>query len=80
MEHQLTFAGSKFSSKRRQTRKEIFLSRMDALLPGSMLLELIWRTEHPELISGENSAEALLVKIQAAKTALDGKKKKGKAA
>ena len=39
-----------------------------------------WRTEHPELISGENSAEALLAKIQAAKAALDGKKKKGKAA
>lgn len=39
-----------------------------------------WRAEHPELISGENSAEALLAKIQAAKAALDGKKKKGKAA
>jgi type I restriction enzyme S subunit len=39
-----------------------------------------WRAEHPELISGENSAEALLAKIQAAKAALEGKKKKGKAA
>ena len=39
-----------------------------------------WRAEHPELISGENSADALLAKIQAAKAALDGKKKKGKAA
>ena len=39
-----------------------------------------WRAEHPELISGENSAEALLAKIQAAKAALDGKKKKGKVA
>ncbi len=38
-----------------------------------------WRAEHPELISGENSAEALLAKIQAAKTALDGKKKRTKA-
>ncbi|MDT4637393.1 hypothetical protein RPF85_10310, partial [Escherichia coli] len=28
MSHQLTFADSKFSTKRRQTRKEIFLSRM----------------------------------------------------
>ncbi|MEH8120406.1 hypothetical protein Q7I34_01260, partial [Aeromonas veronii] len=27
MNHQLTFADSEFSSKRRQTRKEIFLSR-----------------------------------------------------
>ena len=33
MSHQLTFADSEFSSKRRQTRKEIFLSRMDQLLP-----------------------------------------------
>ena len=30
MSHQLTFADSEFSSKRRQTRKEIFLSRMGA--------------------------------------------------
>ncbi len=28
MSHQLTFADSEFSTKRRQTRKEIFLSRM----------------------------------------------------
>ncbi|MCL7119521.1 hypothetical protein MWK04_02870, partial [Escherichia coli] len=27
MSHQLTFADSEFSSKRRQTRKEIFFSR-----------------------------------------------------
>ncbi|MCK3245935.1 hypothetical protein MZH08_02045, partial [Escherichia coli] len=27
MSHQLTFADSEFSTKRRQTRKEIFLSR-----------------------------------------------------
>ena len=37
-----------------------------------------WRAEHPELISGENSAEALLAKIQAAKAALGGKKKSSK--
>ena len=41
MEHQLTFADSEFSSKRRQTRKEIFLSRMETLLPWAMLLERI---------------------------------------
>lgn len=41
MQHQLTFADSEFSTKRRQTRKEIFLSRMDALLPWAMLLEII---------------------------------------
>ena len=40
MKHQLTFADSEFSTKRRQTRKEIFLSSMDALLPWSMMLEL----------------------------------------
>ena len=33
MSHQLTFADSEFSSKRRQTRKEIFLSRMNQILP-----------------------------------------------
>jgi len=33
MSHQITFADSEFSSKRRQTRKELFLSRMDQLLP-----------------------------------------------
>ncbi|MAC47423.1 MAG: IS5/IS1182 family transposase, partial [Oceanospirillum sp.] len=41
MSHQLTFADSEFSSKRRQTRKEIFLSRMDNLLPWTQLLEVI---------------------------------------
>ena len=33
MSHQLTFADSEFSTKRRQTRKEIFLSRMEQILP-----------------------------------------------
>ena len=33
MSHQLTFADSEFSNKRRKTRKEIFLSRMDELMP-----------------------------------------------
>lgn len=33
MSHQLTSADSEFSNKRRKIRKEIFLSRMDALLP-----------------------------------------------
>ena len=41
MSHQLTFADSEFSSKRRQTRKEIFLSRMDQLLPWQNMLEVI---------------------------------------
>ena len=38
MSQQLTFADSEFSSKRRLTRKEIFLSRMDTLLPWPQLL------------------------------------------
>lgn len=41
MEHQLTFADSEFSSKRRQTRKEIFLSRMNAILPWAKHLVVI---------------------------------------
>jgi|GEM_PF-1360431 hypothetical protein len=41
MSQQLTFADSEFSSKRRQTCKELFLSRMDNLLPWPQLLEVI---------------------------------------
>jgi IS5 family transposase len=32
MSHQLTFADSEFHAKRRKTRKEIFLTRMDGHL------------------------------------------------
>ncbi|MGL5524849.1 MAG: IS5 family transposase, partial [Aeromonas veronii] len=35
----LTFADYEFNGKRRKTRKEIFLARMDALLPWSRMLE-----------------------------------------
>jgi IS5 family transposase len=38
---QLTFADSEFSSKRRQTRKEIFLSRMEQILPWQNMVEVI---------------------------------------
>ena len=38
MSHQLTFADSEFSTKRRQTRKEIFLSRMEHILPWQNML------------------------------------------
>ncbi|MDP0715357.1 IS5/IS1182 family transposase, partial [Klebsiella pneumoniae] len=31
--HQITFADREFSTKRRQNRKEIFLSRMEQILP-----------------------------------------------
>ncbi len=41
MSHQHTFADSEFSSKRRQTRKEIFLSSMDQLLPWQSMTKVI---------------------------------------
>ena len=41
MSHQLTFADSEFSTKRRQTRKEIFLSRMEQILPWQNLTAVI---------------------------------------
>ncbi len=37
MTHQLTFADSEFNNKRRKTRKEIFLTRMNALMPWDRL-------------------------------------------
>ena len=37
----MTFADSEFHSKHRQTRKEIFLSRMAQLLPWQMMLDVI---------------------------------------
>ena len=41
MDHQLTFADSEFNQKRRRTRKEIFLSRMDKLIPWNRLESII---------------------------------------
>ncbi len=41
MNHELTFADSEFNGKRRKTRKELFLARMEALLPWAMMLEVI---------------------------------------
>ncbi|MDX7712101.1 IS5/IS1182 family transposase, partial [Aeromonas caviae] len=40
MSHQLTFADSEFSSKRRQTRKEIFFSRKEQILPWQNMVEV----------------------------------------
>jgi IS5 family transposase len=37
MSHQLTFADNEFNNKRRITRKEIFLSRMNELMPWDQL-------------------------------------------
>ncbi|MGL4871264.1 IS5 family transposase [Aeromonas veronii] len=41
MNHQPTLADSEFNGKRRKTRKELFLARMEALLPWVMMLEVI---------------------------------------
>ncbi|WP_420813336.1 hypothetical protein [Marinomonas flavescens] len=41
MSHQLTFADSEFNNKRRKTRKEIFLTRMDVLIPWNQLEAVI---------------------------------------
>ena len=41
MDHQLTFADSEFNQKRRQTRKEKFLERMDKLIPWKRLESVI---------------------------------------
>lgn len=41
MDHQLSFADSEFNSKRRQTRKEKFLGRMEKLIPWSRLIAVI---------------------------------------
>ncbi len=41
MDQQLTFADSEFSNKRRQTRKEKFLGRMDTLIPWARLEDVI---------------------------------------
>ena len=41
MSHQLTFADSEFNDKRRKTRKEIFLSRMNKLMPWNQLETVI---------------------------------------
>ena len=40
MSHQLALADSEFSSKLRQTRKEIFLSGMEHLLPWQNMLNI----------------------------------------
>ncbi|VGG54353.1 ArsC/Spx/MgsR family protein [Klebsiella pneumoniae] len=49
MSHQLTFADSEFSTKRRQTRKEIFLSRMEQILPWQNIIDFM--LQHPILIN-----------------------------
>ncbi|MFT6654439.1 MAG: IS5 family transposase [Marinomonas primoryensis] len=41
MSHQLTFADSEFNNKHRKTRKEVFLSRMNELMPWDQLEAVI---------------------------------------
>jgi hypothetical protein len=41
MPHQITFADSEFNNKRRKTRKEIFLSHMNELMPWDQLEAII---------------------------------------
>jgi IS5 family transposase len=41
MPHQLTFADREFNNKRRKTRKEIFLSRINELMPWDQLEAVI---------------------------------------
>lgn len=41
MDHQLSFADSEFTNKRRQTGKERFLGRMEKLIPWSRLIAVI---------------------------------------
>jgi IS5 family transposase len=51
MDHQLTFADSEFNQKRRRTRKEIFLDRMDKLIPWKRL-ESIIEPQYPKAGNG----------------------------
>jgi transposase, IS5 family len=51
MDHQLTFADSEFNQKRRRTRKEIFLGRMDKLIPWKRL-EAIIEPHYPKAGNG----------------------------
>jgi IS5 family transposase len=41
MPHQLTFSDSEYNNKRRKTRKELFLGRMNELIPWQQLEALI---------------------------------------
>ena len=53
MSHQLTFSDGVFNGKRRQTHKEIFLSRMKQLIPWPRILaviESIYPSEAPSAL------------------------------
>lgn len=59
MSHQLTFADSEFSTKRRQTRKEIFLSRMEQILPWQNMTAVI-EPFYPKAGNGRRPYKGLL--------------------
>ena len=56
---------------------EVPLTRTQAILAKAFRGELTadWRAANPDLISGDNSAEALLEKIKAERQAMKSKKK-----
>lgn len=54
MVQQFTFADSKFNGKRRKTRKETFLARMDAVLPWARMLSVI-EPVYPKADNGSRS-------------------------
>jgi IS5 family transposase len=51
MDHQLSFADSEFNNKRRQTRKEKFLGRMENLIPWQRL-ESVIKPHYPKAGNG----------------------------
>ncbi|BBQ86582.1 hypothetical protein WP3W18E02_P12790 (plasmid) [Klebsiella sp. WP3-W18-ESBL-02] len=63
MSHQLTFADSEFSTKRRQTRKEIFLSRMEQILPWQNMTAVI-EPFYPKAGNGRRGTVAKLAMRQ----------------
>jgi hypothetical protein len=61
MDHLLTFADSEFTHKRRQTRKEKFLGRMEKLIPWQRLVAIIpqGRKRTPSLPVDDDAADSL---------------------
>jgi IS5 family transposase len=51
MSHQLTFADCEFNNKRRKTRKEVFLARMNELMPWEQL-EAVIEPFYPKVGNG----------------------------
>ncbi len=62
MSHQLTFAASEFNNKRRKTRKEIFLSRMNELMPWDQL-EAVFEPFYPKPENGRPNQLSTMFRI-----------------